>query len=100
MQTISHPMRLDSAGAVITIDDSSPRAAAELAGHVLACLRGERPLAPDYGVADSAGTGLSESSVAGALAVCEPELSPVAILLTQSTATSIRVQVDVEWSQS
>ncbi len=99
MQLISHPMRLDSAGAVVTIDDTSTRAAAELAGHVLSCLRGERPLAPIYGVRDQASGDVSADAVAGAIAVCEPEITVTAITLTETAMDRVRVQVDVEWSQ-
>jgi hypothetical protein len=93
-------MRLDSAGAAVTIDDQSNRAAAELAGHVLACLRGERSLAPAYGITDASGVGISPSAVAGALAVCEPEITATAITLTTVGPDRIRVHVDVDWSQS
>ena len=100
MDTISHPMRLDSSGAVVTIDDASPRAAAEMTGHVISCLKGERPLAPAYGVADASSSGVSQSSVAGAMAHCEPEVAATAISLTAVAGDRVRVHVDVEWSQS
>jgi hypothetical protein len=99
VQTISHPMRLDSAGSLVTVDDASGRAAAELAGHVIACLRGERSLAPAYGVADAAGAGISTSQVAGALAICEPEITAKAVSLSSAGPDRLRVNVDVEWSQ-
>jgi hypothetical protein len=92
-------MRLDSAGAVVTIEDTSARASAELAGHVIACLRGERPLAPEYGVADASGVGISSSAVAGAIAVCEPEISALSVSLAPVGTDRLRVHVDVEWSQ-
>lgn len=100
MQTISHPMRLDSAGSVVTIDDAAPRAAAELAGHVLSCLRGERPLAPTYGIRDPSSANVSAEAIANALAVCEPDVAVKSIVLAESAMDRVRVQVDVEWSQS
>lgn len=99
MQLLSHPMRLDSAGAAVTIDDSSARAAAELAGHVLSCLRGERSLAPIYGMRDPAMGSVSATAIAGALAICEPEIAATSIALTETAMDRVRVQVDVEWSQ-
>lgn len=97
MRVISHPMRLDSAGAVVTIDDDSPRAAAEVAGHVVSCLVGERPLAPGYGIPDPA-SGVSGEIVAAAITVCEPEVTATAVLITEADMRNVLVQVDVEWS--
>lgn len=99
MQLISHPMRLDSAGAVVSIPDDSARAAAELAGHVVSCLLGERPLAPIYGVQEAAMSGVSATVVASAIALCEPEITVTAISVTDTAMDRVRVQVDVEWSQ-
>lgn len=99
MRVISHPMRLDSAGAIVTIDDTSARAAAELTGHVISCLAGERTLSPLYGVRDPSGQGVSPSAVARAIAVCEPELTARAVTITDAGSDTVRVQVDVEWSQ-
>lgn len=96
---ISHPMRLDSAGAVVTVDDVASRAAAELGGHVISCIAGERPLAPMYGIPDVALGGVSESTVAGAIAVCEPELAAGPIDITDAGDGRVRIRVDVEWSQ-
>lgn len=98
MRTISHPMRLDSAGAVVTIEDDSARAAAELAGHVISCLVGERALAPGYGVPDPA-TGVNAEVLAAAITACEPEIEATAVQVVDAGAGTVRVQVDVEWSQ-
>jgi hypothetical protein len=97
MRVISHPMRLDSAGAVVAIDDDSPLAAAEIAGHVVSCLVGERPLAPGYGIPDPA-TGVSGEIIAAAITVCEPEVTATGVVITQASPHTVRVQVDVEWS--
>lgn len=97
---ISHPMRLDSAGAVVTVDDHAPRAAAEIAGHVVSCLQGERPLAPAYGAQEAALGGVAPDIVAGAIALCEPEVTVTSVVLSDAGPDRVRMQVDVEWSQS
>ncbi|MBI1377257.1 MAG: hypothetical protein GC157_07225 [Frankiales bacterium] len=96
---ISHPMRLDSAGAIVTIDDHSARAAAEMAGHVVSCLVGERALAPLYGIHEPVPGRLSVDVIAGAIAVCEPEITATRIEVAPADGGRVRVQVDVEWSQ-
>lgn len=98
MRVISHPMRLDSAGAVVTVEDDSPRAAAEIAGHVVSCLVGERPLAPGYGVPDPQ-SGVNAEVIAAAITVCEPEVVATAVQVSAAGPGRVRVQVDVEWSQ-
>jgi hypothetical protein len=97
MRVISHPMRLDSAGAVVAIDDDSTRAAAEVAGHVVSCLVGERSLASGYGIPDPS-SGVSGEIVAAAITVCEPEVSATGVVITLADQANVRVQVDVEWS--
>ena len=97
---ISHPMRLDSAGNVVTIGDYTSRAAAEIAGHVVSCLQGERPLAPVYGAREAALGGIAPDIVAGAIAVCEPEITVTSVVVSDAGPDRVRLQVDVEWSQS
>lgn len=96
---ISHPMRLDSAGAIVTIDDHSARAAAELAGHVVSCRIGERPLAQLYGINEPVPGHVSTDVIAAALAVCEPEITATRVDVAPASAGRVRVHVDVEWSQ-
>lgn len=96
---ISHPMRLDSAGAIVTIGDYSARAAGEVAGHVVSCLTGERPLAPLYGMREAVLGDVSAEMVAAAVAVCEPEVTVTSSTVTPAGPGRVRIQVDVEWSQ-
>ena len=92
-------MRLDSSGAVVTVDDYSPRAAAELAGHVVSCLLGERSLAPLYGMPEPVLGQIAEEQVAAAVAVCEPEVTVTSAGVADAGESRVRIQVDVEWSQ-
>lgn len=97
---ISHPLRRDSAGAVVTVDDFAPRAAAEVAGHVVSCLLGERPLAPLYGMREAALAGVSPDMVAAAIGACEPELRVLGAEVSNAGPDRVRIQANVEWSQS
>lgn len=98
MRTLSFPLRLDSAGQLATIDDASSRAAAELAGQVLSTSRGERPLAPSYGMTDPLTVGVDAGGAEAAIALSEPELAVRRVDVQQSGASSVTVTVDVEWS--
>lgn len=98
--SLSHPFRLDAAGQAATVIEGSPRHAAELAGHVLACIAGERPLAPDYGMPDPTGVGMNAASVAAIVGACEPELEVTGVTITDRNDGSQTVAVDVNWTQS
>lgn len=95
---ISHPFRRGTDGALVTVPDLSDRAAAELAGHVLACRTGERPLAPGYGLPDPAGSGVDPDTVASAVEECEPELSVAAVAVRDAGPGRVEVDVDVTWA--
>lgn len=98
MRTLSHPLRLDASGQLATIDDSSAAAAAQLAGHVLSTDRGERPLAPAYGVDDPLQAGLSSGAVAAAIALSEPELELRSVDVSLVSPGRVRARIDVDWS--
>lgn len=95
MRIISHPMRLDGSGAVVCIDDSSDRAACELAGHVVSTLAGERPLAPAYGL-----TEVDPVLVAGVVALCEPEIDVISATVAPSEPGRVQIRMDVGWSEA
>ena len=98
MRTISHPLRLDSSGSVVTIDDGTDRQAAELAGVVTATGAGERGLAPEYGLADPTATGVSQDTIAAAIARCEPELDVISAAVNGSDNTAT-VALTVIWAE-
>lgn len=98
MRTLSHPLRLDNSGALVGIDQGSDRHAAELAGVVIATGKGERPLAPTYGLADPTSSGVSSAIVAAAVARCEPDLKVTAATVTGSD-TAATVQLSVTWAE-
>lgn len=79
MRVLSHPLRLDGAGAFATVEQDTPAEAGQLALVVLSTLRGERLLAPDHGILDPSGAGLSVDAAVSALALCEPLLQVDAV---------------------
>jgi hypothetical protein len=99
MRVLSHPMRLDNAGSMVTIDDGSDRHAAELAGVIIATGVAERPLAPEYGLPDPTASGVSASVVAAAVTRCEPELEVVSTTVTAGTGETSTVQLSVIWAE-
>lgn len=99
MRLMSHPIRLDSEGAVITIDEGSERQAAELAGVVVATVAGERPLAPEYGLPDPTATGISASTIAAAVSLCEPDLTVTAAAVEPTSTPAATVRMSVTWAE-
>ena len=99
MRVISHPLRFDSAGSIVTIEDGSARHAAELAGVVVATGMAERPLAPEYGLPDPTGHGVSADVVAAAVSRCEPELIIQAAKVEANADSTATVHLSVTWSE-
>lgn len=97
MRTLTHPIRLDSNGAMSTVDESSDRFAGQLAGVVLATGAGERPLAPEYGLMDPSATVISLSVIAATVARCEPDLTVRDITSTTTDDKAI-VALSVTWA--
>lgn len=99
MRVLSHPIRLDNDGAMVTMDDGSDRQAAELSGVVIATSSGERPLAPEYGLPDPSSTGLTQEVVVAALIRCEPDLSVTSASIDPGTSNTAAVALSVTWAE-
>lgn len=99
MRILSHPLRLDSSGAIVTIDDGSDRHAAELAGVIAATGIGERGLAPEYGLSDPSGSSVSPDVVAAAISRCEPELTVTSVDVDPLTSQTATVRLSVTWAE-
>ena len=97
MRLLSHPLRLDGAGSMVTIEQGSPRHAAELAGAVVSTIAGERGLSPRYGIPDPVGTFPSPDLFAGAIAYCEPDLNVISLEFDVTPAGRVSVRADVGW---
>lgn len=99
MRLMSHPIRFDSEGAIVTIDEGSDRQAAELAGVIVATIAGERPLAPEYGITDPTATGVSAAAVSAAVSRCEPDLDVTAAAIEPSSLPAAIVRLSVTWAE-
>lgn len=94
---LSHPFRIDGAGRVATIPQGSAAHAAETAGHVLSCLPGERPLAPEYGMDEPVGD-TTPDLVQAALTACEPDLQTDEVTVMPEGDGQVMIVVDVGWA--
>lgn len=99
MRVLSHPIRLDSAGSMVTIEDGSDRHAAELAGVIVATGAAERPLAPEYGIPDPTASGVSADVIASSVSRCEPELEVTSTTIATATSDTTTVQLSVIWAE-
>lgn len=80
MRLLSHPLRLDAAGQIVTVEQDSDTHAAELATAILSTVAGERALAPDFGIDDMiAAGGYTAGQVGAAVDLCEPDLEVVEV---------------------
>lgn len=99
MRVISHPFRVDSNGRVVTVEQYSPRQAAELTGAVIATVAGERGLAPEYGLKDPIGLGVDGEQVAATVEFCEPDVAVLAVDVAGDSEGFITVKTNVEWAE-
>ena len=96
MRVLSHPFRFDPAGAVVTVDQAAPRAAAELAAAVLSTQAGERGLAPEWGMPDPVGRSLSTQMIGSVIEYCEPDL--VVVDVEVEGYDTVQCRVNVQWT--
>jgi hypothetical protein len=97
MQNLSHPIRFDSSGAMVTIDEGSDRHAAQLAGVIISTGIGERSLAPEYGLIDPTGSPVSAGLISAAVSRCEPELTVTAASVDSIDGGAAGVSLSVIW---
>lgn len=97
-RVLAHPVSVDSAGNFATVEQGSPGHAAQVAGHVLACIQGERPLAPAYGLPDPVGVGVDESAIVAVLDDCEPDIEVDTVDVTANVDGSALVELEVTWA--
>lgn len=97
MRVLAHPLRVHG-GQFATVEQGSPRHLQQLAAAIVSTRLGERPLAPDVGIVDPAGVGLSESEVVAALAVAEPDVQVLNVTISGPTAGRQQVAVTVAWA--
>ena len=95
--TLAHPFRLDAAGSVAIVPQGGKRHALEIVRHIVACGIGERPLAPEWGIADPLADGVDEADIRGAIAKCEPDIVVSGVTLTPRDGTDLDTVIDAAW---
>jgi len=96
MRVLSFPLRIASGG-FATVEQWSPAEATMIAGAVVATSLRERPLAPDFGVMDPVGVGVSAAEAAAAVALGEPDLEVIGVTVSPTVESRQPVQVSVRW---
>jgi hypothetical protein len=98
--TLAHPFRLDAAGSAVTVEQGSPRHAAEMCGHVVACVAGERPLAPLWGLLDPSGTAVTADEITATVTYCEPGLLVDRCEVTIDADGTCQIDIDVDFADT
>lgn len=98
--TLAHPFRIDSNGAVVTLEQGSARHAAETCGHIVSCEAGERPLAPLWGLMDPTGTRVNPDEITATIGYAEPALLLARVEVIESNDGTVSVDIDVDWSDT
>ena len=96
MRVFAHPLRLDNAGAIATVDQGSLVQAQQLAVGIVSTHLGERPLAPDFGIFDPVAVGTSRAEIVAAVDLCEPDLTVTGVEISQAEGRQ-SVNVTVAW---
>jgi hypothetical protein len=96
--TLAHPFRLDAAGAANVVAQGTNRHAVEVARHVVSCRVGERPLAPEWGLADPLADGVDEPDIYAAVDLCEPDVTLTSVLLRSNGDGGLDIIIDAIWS--
>jgi hypothetical protein len=89
MDLLSHPFRLTPSGAVATVEDGTEEAYVEQVAVTAMTIKGERDLAPDFGVTDPTAAELDVDELNVTLADFEV---PVTVAVTDTAYPSNTVQ--------
>lgn len=95
--TLAHPFRLDAAGAAAVVPQGGKRHALEIVRHIVACRAGERPLAPEWGLADPLADGVDEPDVLAAIDLCEPDIAVSGVTLNDTADGTLDIVIDAAW---
>ena len=98
MRVFAHPLRLDSGGAVATVEQHTTVHAQQLAVGIVSTFVGERPLAPDFGIFDPVAVGTNEAEIVAAVDLGEPDLVVTGVQIGSSEGTQT-VDVTVAWDE-
>jgi len=97
MRVLSHPFRLDGSGAIATVEQWSDVQCQQVAQCIVQTVRGERSLAPVFGLADPVGRVLSPDEVRAAIELCEPDIRVTAVDVAPATGGRVSVTVASIW---
>lgn len=95
--TLAHPFRITAQRRAATVALGGAAHAAQLAGHVLSTVSGERGLAPGFGLPNLAGGQVDAAQISAALTLCAPELDVEALTVAQAADGQVAVSVTVDW---
>ena len=98
MRVLAFPLRISS-GTFATVEQWSPGEATMIAAAIVATRLRERPLAPDFGVMDPIGVGVSGAEVAAAIALGEPDLEVLGVEVAATADARQPVSVSVRWRE-
>lgn len=97
MRLLADPFRIDANGAAATVEQWSDAQRNQLVAGIVATVRGERGLAPMFGLADPVGRTLSEDEVRAAVQQCEPDVRVTGVRIAGPTGSRVSVQVSSVW---
>lgn len=98
MNVLAHPLRLDGNGSFAVVQQGGVAQAQQIAVAVHSTVVGERALAPDFGIVDPVGTGVTEGEVRAAVALSEPDLDVSDVTITGPADGHQHVAVTVAWA--
>ena len=97
MRVLSHPFRLDGNGAIATVEQWSDAQCQQVAQAIVSTVRGERALAPVFGLADPVGRALSPDEVRAAVEMCEPDIRVTGVTVSEPVGGRVSVTVASLW---
>ena len=99
MRLFAHPLRLDNAGAIATVEQGSAVHAQQLTIAIVSTHLGERALAPDFGIFVPTEMDTSKTEIAAAVDLCVPGLTVAGAEISQANGRQ-NVSVTVAWDLS
>lgn len=93
---LSHPFRIAANGAVAAVEQDSEQADREQIAMLILTKRGERPLAPGFGITDPTFDRVSASEVTAGVALYGPPVNVTEVLTTITAADEQLVEVRFE----
>lgn len=93
---LSHPFRLARDGTVATVEQTDDQAHAEQLAVVIATRRGERPLAPTFGITDPAFGTVDAAELAASVATFGPPVTIAEVAVDYTTPGVAAITVAFE----